>query len=432
MFENEEIEFKKDYTDNIYKEIVSFLNSGYGTIYLGYDDDGNLTGLTDTKKIEEKISNGIKEEISPDCSVFLSINTLELNNKEFITIKVSKGIDVYYLKKKGILKGTYIRTGSCSIPCSEETVKQMIIRNTKLSFETSISNNQLLTFNYIKKTFLDNNIDIDNLNIRKNLHFVDDNNNYTNLALLFSDQNPYTIKLAVYMSMEKENFLDRKEFFGSVLELYDKVVDYLKLNSATYGFIDNSVRIDEEEFPEFILREIVLNSIIHRDYSVLTSNIINLYKDSNLEFISYGSLYGNITIDDILEGLSTTRNPFLQLIFMRLKRVEAIGSGLRRVNSFYKKKGLTLSLKALPSSFIVRLPKISFDDSKTLNDDINKKILDYTNNNGYITRKEAEKIINKEKTATVQLLNKLVSENYLIREGNGPLMRYVISDKKYK
>ena len=86
---------------------------------------------------------------------------------------------------------------------------------------------------------------------------LDNNDYYTNLALLLSDQNPFTIKLAVYQSYEKENFLDRKEFTGSILEIYDKVIEYLKINSATYGIIDSSVRIDKEEFPEFILREIV-------------------------------------------------------------------------------------------------------------------------------------------------------------------------------
>ena len=134
--------------------------------------------------------------------------------------------------------------------------------------------------------------------------------------MLFSDQNPFSIKVAVYQSKGKENFIDRKEFKGSILETYNDLVDYLKLNSATYGIVDATTRVDIEEFPEFIIREIALNSIIHRDYSVLTSNIVNIYKDSEIEFISYGSLYGNITLQDILNGLSTTRNPYLQSIFM--------------------------------------------------------------------------------------------------------------------
>ena len=217
--ENEYIEFKQNYTENIYKEIISFLNTNYVTIYIGYNDNGELIGLNNSKEIEEKISNGIKTNISPDARIFVSVNNEILEDKNYICIKVSKGVDIYYLKEKGIIKGTYLRTGSCSIPATEETVKQLIIRNSSLSFETSISSNQNLTFNYISKVFEENNIDINESNIKENLHITADKK-YTNLGLLFSDQNPFTFKLAVYQSKEKENFLDRKEFKGSILEIH--------------------------------------------------------------------------------------------------------------------------------------------------------------------------------------------------------------------
>lgn len=153
MRENENIEFKELYTENIYKEIVAFLNSYSGTIYLGYNDVGKLIGLDNAKEMEEKLSNGIVQKIVPDCSIFVSINNCVLDGKEYIAINVSKGINIYSLKEKGVLRGTYIRNGSCSIPATEETVKQMIIKNSNLSFETSVANNQNLTFDYIIKAF---------------------------------------------------------------------------------------------------------------------------------------------------------------------------------------------------------------------------------------------------------------------------------------
>ena len=423
MQENENIEFKELYTENIYKEIVAFLNSGSGTIYIGYNDNGELIGLENVKETEEKISNGIRGKIVPDCSVFVSINNATLDNKDYIIINVSKGVNIYSLKDKGIIKGTYIRNGSCSMPATEETVKQMIIKNSNITFETSVANNQNLTFNYIREAFMGINIDINNKNIMKNLFMLDNNGNYTNLALLLSDQNPYTVKVATYQSVNKTNFLDRKEFGGSLLEVYDKTLSYLKINSATYGLIDSSIREDIEEYPEFILREIILNSLIHRDYSVLTSNIINIYKDDSIEFISYGSLYGNITIEDVLAGLSTSRNPHLQSIFMRLKRVEAIGSGLRRVNSYYKSKNLDFLVNALPSSFVVRLPRITID--KLAAKDDYKIIIDYLNINGEITRKEAERLLDKEKTTTSNVLNKMISDKIIKKIGKGPNTKYI-------
>ena len=424
MHENENVEFKQSYTENIYKEIVSFLNSNSGTIYIGYDDDGNLVGLDDSKKLEEKISNGITKKISPDCSIFTSIDNCDLDGKEYIVINVSKGTNLYYLKEKGLVNGIYVRNGSCSIPASDETVKQMIINNSNLSFETSISINQELTFNYIDDAFRDFNVDISDSNIKKNLHLINVQNKYTNLALLLSDQNPFTIKVATYESYQKTNFLDRKEFGGSLLEIYDKSLDYLKLNSATYGLIDSSVRKDIEEYPEFVLREIILNSLIHRDFSSITSNIINIYKNEGIEFISYGSLYGNITIEDILAGLSTSRNPYLQAIFMRLKRVEAIGSGLRRVNSFYESRGMNFEIKALPSSFVVKLPKITINN---INSELDTKtIIDYIDKNGDISRKITEQLIKKEKTSAANILNKLVEDKILMKIGNGPSTRYIM------
>ena len=423
MQENENIEFKELYTENIYKEIVAFLNSGSGTIYIGYNDNGELIGLENVKETEEKISNGIRGKIVPDCSVFVSINNATLDNKDYIIINVSKGVNIYSLKDKGIIKGTYIRNGSCSMPATEETVKQMIIKNSNITFETSVANNQNLTFNYIREAFMGINIDINNKNIMKNLFMLDNNGNYTNLALLLSDQSPYTVKVATYQSVNKTNFLDRKEFGGSLLEVYDKTLSYLKINSATYGLIDSSIREDIEEYPEFILREIILNSLIHRDYSVLTSNIINIYKDDSIEFISYGSLYGNITIEDVLAGLSTSRNPHLQSIFMRLKRVEAIGSGLRRVNSYYKSKNLDFLVNALPSSFVVRLPRITIDKIPAKDD--YKIIIDYLDKNGEITRKQAERLLNKEKTTTSNVLSKMISDKIIKKIGKGPNTKYI-------
>ena len=65
MNENESIEFKENYTEKIYKEIIAFLNTNSGTIYIGYDDNGNLIGVDNCKDIEEKISNGCLLYTSP-------------------------------------------------------------------------------------------------------------------------------------------------------------------------------------------------------------------------------------------------------------------------------------------------------------------------------------------------------------------------------
>jgi len=109
---------------------------------------------------------------------------------------------------------------------------------------------------------------------------------------------------------------------------------------------------------------------------------------------------------------------------MRLKRVEAIGSGLRRVNSYYLSKGLNFEIEALPSSFVVKLPRISISNQK-INDD-SKIIMNYLNKHGEITRKIAEQLINKEKTTTATILNNLVDDSIIDKVGNGPSTKYIL------
>lgn len=434
MKENQFTEFKQELTDTILKDIIAFLNTGSGTIFLGYDDNFNLVGLPDVKKTEEALSNKIKNLIEPDCSLFVLINPKTLDGKDYLTIQVTKANDVYYLREKGITKSCFVRVGSCSIAANPETVKDLLIRSKFLFYESILSPSQDLTFNYAKNVFLSRGIDLTSEEILKNLKIKNNDGLYTNLGLILSDNNPFEMKIAVYESEAKKDFLDRKTFQGSLLEVYDKTIEFLKLNSAVRSVIKSSIREDIEDWPEFIMREIVLNSLIHRDYSVLSPNIINIYLDSSIEVINYGCLYNNISLQDALSGLSVSRNPILQSIGNRLGLAEAIGSGLRRVSSYYTEKGLNLNIKALPSSFIVTIPKMN--DIGNLNTQIRQSsnmkkediILEYLKQVESASRKELEELIQKGRTAVSRVLTKLIAEDKVESIGSGPSQRYKLKE----
>lgn len=424
MIEDEQTEFKQEYTEGIIKEIIAFLNSEEstgGTIYVGLDDNGEIIGLSDAKGTEEKISNKIRSMIAPDASMFISIQPKKsADEKEYLVIKVSKGVDVYYLKSKG-LAGVYTRTGTCSILAEPEAVQKLLSDKEKLSYESAISPEQNLTFNYVKPIFDEANIDIEDASIQKTLHLRDLNNNFTNLARILSDQNNFPIRIAVYEDELKQNFRDIKEFTGSIFEIYDKVIDYLKYHSSTYGLVNGSVREDIEEYPDSILREVLFNMCIHRSMELDGPNIINIYKDSKIEFISLGSLY-KISLEDALSGVSYSRNKNLQSIFMRLKRVDSIGSGLKRITGFYSIRGLKVDIKALNSSFIVTIPHITLDNVSAEK----QIIVEYIKNHELVTTKELKDIIKKEKSSVQILLNELLEDNIIEKVGNGPSTKYKI------
>ena len=70
-FEAENIEFKLQVTDEIYKEVIAFANTDGGTIYIGIDDNGNAVGIDDVDETYTRITNGIRDAIQPDVTMFI-------------------------------------------------------------------------------------------------------------------------------------------------------------------------------------------------------------------------------------------------------------------------------------------------------------------------------------------------------------------------
>ena len=96
----ENMEFKSQFTEDIYKEIIAFANTNGGIIYVGIDNDGNVVGLTDVDKEYTRITNGIRDAIMPDVTMFVRF---EIQDNRVVRIAVSEGTNKpYYLKGKGV------------------------------------------------------------------------------------------------------------------------------------------------------------------------------------------------------------------------------------------------------------------------------------------------------------------------------------------
>lgn len=129
---------------------------------------------------------------------------------------------------------------------------------------------------------------------KKNLGLINSYNKYTNLGLLLSDQCPYSIKVARYKDNTKTEFLDSKEFLEqSILSQYKNAYEYLMMNNRMSSRIDGMERIDKYEYPKNSLRELLCNTITHRDYEINGSNLIHIFNDK-IEFLSLGGLVSDI------------------------------------------------------------------------------------------------------------------------------------------
>ncbi len=357
QYENERMEYKSQLTEDIYKEVIAFTNTDGGVIYIGIDDQGNVTGIDNVDETYTRLTNGIRDAIQPDVTMFVRY---VLQENKVIRIEVGEGsYKPYYLKSKELKPaGVYVRQGATSVQASPEQIRQMIKDSDGDVFEEMRTVRQDLTFDEAAAAFKRYKVDFsEDKYIALGLRNIHDDQ-YTNLALLLSDQCQHTTKIAVFNDESCTEFRDSKEFGGSIFKQFENSINYLALCNRTVSTIKGVVRTDKQDYPEEAIREALLNALVHRDYSFSGSIIINV-NDSKMEFISLGGLLPGLSTEDIRLGVSQPRNKKLAEIFHRLRLIESYGTGIRRIFKLYANCPVQPSIVATTNAFRIVLPNMN-------------------------------------------------------------------------
>jgi len=425
MYERESIEIKEVYTPEVKKEVVAFVNTNGGTIYIGVQDNGEISGLENPDFVMQQISNAVRDSIRPDASMFTNIELIMKESKNIIKITVQQGTKKpYYLTDKGLKpSGVYVRSGTISAPASEDAIRMMIKMTDGESFENNRSLVQDLTFASLNREMALRQLECSQVQM-KNLGIQTGDDIYTNLGLLVSDQCKHSIKFAVFQGTDKLVFKDRKELTGSLFDqLTDafKTIDFYNGTKATFHEL---LRSDERDYPEDAVREALLNAIVHREYTFSGSTIINLYSD-RLEIISLGGLVSGMSLEAAMLGASQPRNEKLASLFYRMKLIEAYGTGISKIMSCYKGLHVQPKFENVEGAFRVILPnihaqKISLEEEKYL------PILKLFEKQKEITRNDVEEALGVGTTQAVNMLKEMLAKDLIKKVGSGRLTRYVI------
>lgn len=358
-FESLNVEFKQEYVPDIRKEVMAFANTDGGTVYVGVRKDGSVAGVEDPDGGMLQIVGSLKDALAPDVMPFVKVDTVSIDEKQVIEIVVTTGTSrPYYLREKGLKpSGVYVRKGSSTQPLSEEGIREMIRENSARSYELSRSLNQELTFTTLEAEMAKRSIEFGPAQMRT-LRLTGEDGLYTNLALLLSDQCETTTKVALFQGTERAVFRERKEFAGSILKQLDDIysfIDFLNKTKATFSGLH---RTDTRDYPEEAVREALLNSIVHRDYAISGSNLINMY-DDRLEFVSMGGLVPSIELESIFIGVSQPRNPQLAGVFYRMQLIESYGTGIGKIERAYANAVVHPSYETAKGVFRVTLPNMN-------------------------------------------------------------------------
>lgn len=334
------------------KEIVAFANTQGGTIYVGVNDTSHeLEPLThlEIDKTVQLVYQKIEERIEPSIRIIVKEIPIgkEMPERYILRIDVPKSAQTpVYVYVNGV-PACYIRQFGRVKIASPEQISSLVVASIRASYD-SLPSNQVFDkskFSKLESRFVSSNPGKNfNAKLLESIGFVDDRDILSKGALLFEDDcdDPITLaKCSLYPSFDKGGDIvsASESYQGCLLDVIDKVVDFIKSHSTTgYKKIANS-RIDLSSFPERAVFEGVINAFAHRNYFIFGSEIqIDIFQD-RLEITSPGSLLGGKNLErekNIGSILPKRRNDVICKVFEMLHMMEAKGTGFDKIVQSYE------------------------------------------------------------------------------------------------
>jgi len=436
MLETQTIEYKREWNDKAKNTMLAFINTDGGTLYIGLENDGSVYGVDSDIDMEtRRIVSSFRDSVTPDATGFFKVEPEQREGKYIIVVTVERGTSIpyCYLSDGLVPQGVYVRVGSNTFMATREHIRKLIKDNSAEQFFDGLSFEQNLTFEYADKVFAKEEIRFGKEQ-KLSLGLLRTDGLYTNLALILSDQCPYSTKAAIFEGLSRAKFKDRKEFTGSLFKQMDDVHEYLTVYNRTRSTFEGLYRIDHPDYPDIALREAFINSLIHRDYYIEGSLLVSMF-DNRVEFMSLGGVMPGVTRDLMLAGVSVTRNEKLAKTFYRLNIIEAYGTGIPRIFDAYENKGVTPEMPVIDGGFLIRVPNLNYYFSETKT---NAAI--QTNDNRLLvlfkdtifTKNDAADALGLSVSGAYKLLQNMVANGQLYAQKSGRQWKYSFTSEKDK
>jgi predicted HTH transcriptional regulator len=355
-------QFKRqiDGQDHLAKEIVAFLNTRGGRIFVGVDDDGSIAGVSGAAvaSLANTVSNACSQSTNPPCSVL----TFNVSTAEgiVVVIDVPDGPDKPYQDKE---KQFWVKKGADKRRVTERSELRRLFQGGHVTYAdaspvagTSVADLDLSALrNYYEERFPDEVLSDDEGEIARQLQgirLMTGEQLGTAAVLLFSKRPSillpeFTIKAVWFKGNDSSGteYRDNRRFEGTLQSQYEQGIAFLNRWNARVqedgGFNDPG----QAEIPEFVFEEILVNALVHRDYFIADSVKLFIF-DNRIEVRSPGTLPNSLTEQEALRGIGRDRNPLLLSLAYQLMKYRGSRSGLKRVKAAIPEVILTNDIEA--------------------------------------------------------------------------------------
>ena len=363
--ENSGVEFKRDdiRPEQLAREVAALLNLEGGRILLGVEDGGEVTGLRhDPKKAEEWVMEAARTHIRPAAIPFWE--TLNMGGEKVVGIVSlpADAPDKPYKARRGSAWVTVVRVGTTTRDATREEEERLYQQSGRFRYGLKpVLGATLDTLD--RRRFRDyfvrvlegsvppdedveqwqqllGNLDLATTAGQRSVATVD--------GMLLFGRNPKRflpqsgIRAVCYPGSEPD-YATRadEELKGALLPLgtqdgalaepglADQAWDFVRRNTMPSARLEGPRRIDRWEYPEAVVREAVVNALVHRDYSIAGTDIMLTIFSDRLEIQSPGRLPNTVTPQGMRVGLRYARNQTLVNLMRDYGYMEARGMGVR-------------------------------------------------------------------------------------------------------
>lgn len=422
IVEDKRNEFKTKLTDDFEKEVIAFLNTEGGNIFLGVSDNGCvLDNIGNIDLLQRTIKDRIKDNIRPSTLGLFDVVVNQLNGKRYIQVIIAKGSESpYYINGMGMTPDScFIRIGSSIQSMNMETILNLFSKRARSNLKNIKSPIQSLEFKTLKIYYQEKGFEI-NDNFLKKLDFYMEDGSFNYIAYLMSDNNNISIQFAKYKGTEVDNLIENEDYgFCSLVKVVDNILNKLKLENRTYTKIETPTRKEIKMYDYDAVKELVTNALVHNDWSNGYSPKFEMF-DNKLVISSNGGIQEGVTQKEFLEGFSNPRNPELMRIFRDLNFVEQLGTGIQRVLKIYPKdifeffpNHIRVTVYFKENNFVQQNKHFEFTNLNEIQRTILELLIDKPN----ITQEELSRLLGVTLKTISRNFKILLENNYIKRVG---------------
>ena len=324
------------------KTLVAFANTAGGRLIVGVADDHQVLGVSHPLDEEERLCSLIADGIAPRLVPNVEMITVDGKTLLMVDVFVS-GSRPHWLKAEGPEHGVYVRLGSSSRQADQALIDELRRTAEGVVFdELPMPELDLEDLDLVSAKRLFGGISALDDQALRTLKLVTKYQGRLvptkGAVLLFGKERTQHfpdawVQCGRFVGTDKAAIFDHIDIHEPLPLAVESIMLFLKKHAMRGADFTEARRKDVWSIPLTLLREAVINALVHSDYSQRGAPIRIAFFDDRIEIENPGILLPGMTMEEMRMGVSKIRNHVIARVFRKLNLIEQWGSGVRRIYS---------------------------------------------------------------------------------------------------